>query len=154
MISPSSNEANVSHSQQATKKVPSFMRQRHIHKRSYTESVVCLDDQFDQYIFYVPKRWGMYWFGGLEAPLKEDGAPMELEDITLFCYIARSCTDPTMILSLDVGDVLTLKPKKGFLRSRDNISNQSRNRSELLVQIEDINFSPSGRHAEISVKHV
>lgn len=136
---------------QGIKPLPAFMRQRHITKRGMSDSIVCTDNQFEHYVFYVPKKWGLHWFFGYDAPLREDGNPVQLEEMTLFCYIGKTSLDPTMILSLDVGDVLTLQAKKNNIRHSHN-SQSCKN--TLLVQIEDINFSPSGRQAEISVKHV
>jgi hypothetical protein len=142
-------------------RIPAFMTTRHIRKQRSTESVTCYDDSFPDYIFYIPKFWGHYWFyDNSSPPIHPDTKDIiQLEDIHLYCYVGKGL-ESTEVLSLDVGDVLTLRPKSTikFNSSDTKQTNfhdpNSKTNKELLVQIEDINFSPSGRQAEFSVRHI
>jgi hypothetical protein len=126
---------------------PLSVTRRHIHKMKASNAVVCYDKDFPDYIFFVPIKWGNYWFFDHPCPKNKQCNDVQVHDIVLYCCVSRM-RGPTILLSLEVGDVLNLRPIK-IPKSKNAESVR-----DLIVHIEDVNFSPSGRNAELCVRNV
>lgn len=141
------NKNNASSTDLQSQRIPLFMTKRHIRKATVTQSVICVDDQFPELRFYIPKPWGLAWFNKRDLPKTPEGIEIEIGDISVYCTIVRGF-DQTLVVSLDVGDVLKLRPLNNQCKKVHS------DRELLHVHIDDINFAPSGRKAELIINYI
>jgi len=88
-------------------------------------TIPLVDNNYPDYLFQIEKLHSKLLFGAKD-------------NLTCPVWVYFKKHNPTMILALDVGSILSLQKKNGEF--------------QVIVQIESIAFSPNGRKAVLEVK--
>lgn len=100
-------------------------------------SFLCFDDSYPLYNFLIQTSLKGIW-NELNPHLNDP----------FFCcvYFRKEVSDPTMVLSFEIGEVLQLSKRNSFKK----VTNEPN--VQLLVQIESIQYNTSGRKAILELK--